>query len=87
VGREAIDLDHRRGLIAVEIGDVPPERVLSSELETIELSSAEARPEDALGHGHPLAKVASASDGDGLGAKRPAERPTALRRIGTHEAA
>jgi hypothetical protein len=61
---EAIDLNYRGGLVAVEICDVAGQWVLTTKRQAIQLASAEPRPENAFGHRHPLAKILRASRGE-----------------------
>jgi len=56
----AVDLDHESNLVAIEIGDVWPKRMLTPELQPEELSRSKMLPKNALGRGCVLAKIAGA---------------------------
>ena len=55
----SIELDDQRGLGAEEVDDELSQRVLTVELRTLELPTADNVPQDRLGNGRALALVAS----------------------------
>ena len=55
-----VDLDHEPQFGAVEVGDVVQDRMLPSELESLESTIAQPSPDDLLFFRAPFAKVARA---------------------------